>query len=53
MMKYFKARQEKIIPYKDAATDIRENLKIFECIIKLLQPKALINFVYDAENNVD
>lgn len=37
---YFKLRSEKMIPYKDAATDIREGLNIMNIIVSVLRPEG-------------
>ena len=42
LSKYFKGIQDKMIPYKNVATDIRGKFGIFETILKILQPHSLI-----------
>lgn len=49
--KYFKFKNEKIIPYKEAATDLREQLGVFESIFIILQPKSIVKFMMQGTNN--
>ena len=50
---YFKAKQEKVIPYKEAAIQIRAQMGLFQTIMGLLQPKTLIRFMVQDGHTVD
>ena len=36
--KYFKEKSEKMIPYKQASTDMREKMSILEKIAEVIRP---------------
>ena len=40
-MNYFKERNEKIVAYKDTATDIRESMDIMNAIVNVLRPTGI------------
>lgn len=42
--RYFKERNEKMMPYKQIAIQIREKLDLMSCIMLVLKPKSLLNF---------
>jgi len=48
LLGYFKNKPERIMPYKDVAGDIRDNLSIMDSIVKTLRPKGLIHFMQDS-----
>lgn len=39
---YFKKRQEKMIAYKQASSDIREEMEVMNSIIKILKPAKFV-----------
>jgi hypothetical protein len=42
---FYKQKSEKLVSYKEAATEIRDRMDIFETIINVLKPKGLIKFL--------
>lgn len=44
---YFKTKADKILPYKQVATDVRDDLGIIRTVLRILQPVNLVNFVMD------
>jgi hypothetical protein len=44
--RYFKTKNDKIISYKEVATEIRNYLGVLNSILKILQPHSILNFVY-------
>ena len=43
LAQYFRDKNEKILPYKDIATDIRQRFKVFQTILRILQPLTLFH----------
>lgn len=43
--KYIHERQERMMPFKQVASETRERMGVFQQIARLLQPWGLVNFV--------
>lgn len=44
MTAYFKDRSERMVIYKEAATDLREDMSIMDMIVNALRPKGIIKY---------
>ena len=42
--KYFRQKSEKLLQYKEAAIDIRDQMEIMDTIVNVLKPKSLSKF---------
>ena len=42
---YFSTRNERMIPFKQVAAEVRENMTIFQKIASIVNPRPIINFM--------
>ncbi len=44
---YFKGKQEKVLPYKQVATEIRDQLGIIPYVGMIIHPGSILNMMAD------